>query len=73
MNYRNAKIGRMARMAMYEIAQVSGGVVEKEGLYPRKFGDIDYQVYVDGMYWDTTYAAHGATITGNRTDPLIHE
>ena len=37
-----------------EVLRVSGGV-EKEGLYPRKFGDVDYQVYVDGALIGTTY------------------
>jgi len=37
-----------------EVLRVSGGV-EKEGLYPREFGDVDYQVYVDGALIGTTY------------------
>ena len=37
-----------------EVLRVSGGV-EKEGLYPRKFGDVDYLVYSDGALVGTTY------------------
>ena len=59
-------------MGSKAMATVRGGMLEKEGLYPKKPGDIDYAVYVDGMYWGNTYADHGATITGQRTDPLIH-
>lgn len=40
-----------------EIAQVHGGitVLEREGLLPRKFGDTDLLVYVDGVLIGTTY------------------
>ncbi len=40
-----------------EVRQVSGGILEKEGLYPRKFGDVDYLVYVDGVLIGTTYGS----------------
>ncbi len=44
-----------------EIATVAGGV-EKEGLLPRKFGDQDFLVYVDGALIGTTYGtASGGT------------
>lgn len=72
MNRRKATNAKLVPLATQEIAQVSGGVLEQEGIRPRKFGDIDYAVYVDGVYMGTTYAGPGATITGNRTDPLIH-
>jgi hypothetical protein len=36
--------------------RVSGGV-EMEGPRPRTFGDVDYQVYVDGVLMGTTYGA----------------
>jgi hypothetical protein len=66
------KAGEPLVLTVAQSTQVSGGIAEKEGLYPRKFGDIQYEVYVDGMYWGTTYAGHGATINGTRSDPLIH-
>jgi hypothetical protein len=61
----------LTHMAAAEIDQVSGGI-EKEGIRPRKPGDTDYAVYVDGVYMGTVYAGPGDTITGTRTDPLIH-
>jgi hypothetical protein len=44
---------KMDRDAM---ADVSGGVLQKEGLYPRKPGDVEYELYVDGIYIGTDYA-----------------
>lgn len=42
-----------------ELAQVHGGVavLEKQGLLPRKLGDSDLLVYVDGVLIGTTYGS----------------
>ena len=58
-----------------QAAEVSGGILEKEGLYPRKFGDVDYQVYVDGVLIGTTYGPR-ATVdpdvgSGRGIDPTL--
>jgi hypothetical protein len=45
---------QVVRLSVDEMHHVSGGV-EKEGVRPRKFGDVDYQVYVDGVLMGTTY------------------
>ena len=54
MNEFNAAKEQLVGLTADEVLRVSGGV-EKEGLYPRKFGDVDYQVYVDGALIGTTY------------------
>ena len=38
-------------------AALVGGGVEAEGIRPRKFGDTDYQLYVDGVLMGTGYAS----------------
>ena len=54
MNDFKATKEQMVGLTVDEVLQVSGGV-EKEGLYPRKFGDVDYLVYIDGALVGTTY------------------
>jgi hypothetical protein len=52
-----------------QMNQVSGGtVLEKEGLYPRKFGYVEYALYIDGAYIGTGYGAPAhasSTLPGN--------
>ena len=54
MNQLKAASKNVVELTEGQAALVSGGV-EKEGLYPRKFGDIDYQLYVDGVLMGTVY------------------
>jgi hypothetical protein len=55
MNELKATKEKVVRLTADEVSRVSGGVIEKQGLYPRKFGDVDYQVYVDGALIGTVY------------------
>lgn len=55
MNALNTTNETLAPMTAKEICQVSGGVIEKQGINPRKFGDVDYLVYVDGVLIGTAY------------------
>ena len=65
---------RTLPMTANEISPVSGGILEKEGLYPRKFGDVDYLVYVDGVLIGTTYgppaSASSDVGSGRPIDPI---
>ena len=55
MNELNMANEQLVPLQAIEISQVSGGIIEKQGLYPRKFGDVDYLVYIDGVLVGTTY------------------
>ncbi len=67
---------QMVGLNAEEVVQVSGGILEKEGLYPRKFGDVDYQVYVDGVLIGTAYgpASHATPDmgSGRPIDPVTN-
>ena len=75
MNECKATNEQMVGLTTDEILHVSGGV-EKQGLYPRKFGDVDYQVYVDGALIGTTYGpatpASPDVGSGRPLDPTTH-
>jgi hypothetical protein len=68
--------GRAVQLTADEALQVSGGILEKEGLYPRKFGDVDYQVYVDGVLIGTTYGPASSVDpdvgSGRGIDPTVN-
>jgi hypothetical protein len=55
-----------------EAALVGGGILEKEGIRPRKFGDVDYQLYVDGALIGTGYASSTWVISSGSTNPTVH-
>ncbi len=65
---------KLVHMTADEVSQVSGGILEKEGLYPRKFGDVDYLVYVDGVLIGTAYgpaaSANPDVGSGRPIDPI---
>ncbi len=71
---RNATNEKMMPMTANEISQVSGGMLEKEGLYPRKFGDVEYLVYIDGVLVGSTYgppaSADPDVGSGRGIDPI---
>ena len=55
---------RVVALSADELKRVSGGILQEEGLYPRKFGDKDFLVYVDGVLMGTAYGqASGGTFT----------
>lgn len=49
MNELKATNEQMLPMTANEISQVSGGILEKEGLHPGQFGDVEYLIYIDGV------------------------
>ena len=49
-------------LAAAELHQVSGGILEKENLYPHKPGGVEVAYYLDGTYMGTA--------TVNRDDPI---
>ena len=75
MNEPKATQEQVAQLTVDEVIQVSGGV-EKEGLYPRKFGDVDYLVYVDGVLIGTTYGRPASVDpdvgSGRGIDPTVN-
>ena len=76
MNELEARKEKAVRMTADEVSQVSGGVIEKQGLYPRKFGDVDYLVYVDGVLIGTTYGPAASVDpdvgSGRGIDPIVN-
>ncbi len=74
MNALNVAKSQMVTLSPSEMSQISGGVIEKQGLYPRKFGDVDYLVYVDGVLIGTTYgpaSTHSPDVgSGRPIDPI---
>jgi hypothetical protein len=76
MNELKAKIPQMEELTADETSQVSGGVIEKEGIRPRKFGDVDYLVYVDGVLIGTTYGPASPVDpdvgSGRDIDPILN-
>jgi hypothetical protein len=53
-------------------ADLVGGGIEAEGIRPRKFGDTDYQLYVDGVLMGTGYASSTWLISSGAGNPEIH-
>lgn len=49
----NSKFHAGAVMTAQEAENVYGGILEKENLYPRKFGAVEVAVYFDGIYMGT--------------------
>lgn len=63
MNLNNHDLDKMRVLRPDELMLVSGGAVaEKENLYPRRPGQREVAVYVDGMYMGTAHV--------NPNDPL---
>jgi hypothetical protein len=60
-------------MTTNEISQVSGGMLEMQGPRPRKFGDVEYLVYVDGVLVGTAYGPPASAVpdvgSGGGIDP----
>ena len=70
----NATNEQMMPMTANEISQVSGGLLEKEGLHPRRFGDVEYLIYIDGVLVGSTYgppaSASSDVGSGRPIDPI---
>lgn len=58
----------VATLKADELAQVHGGIAEKEGLLPRKFGDSELLVYVDGVLMGSTYGTLYGSVDGSLHD-----
>ena len=73
---RNATNEKMMPMTANEISQISGGMLEMQGPRPRKFGDVEYLVYIDGVLVGTTYGPPASVNpdvgSGRGIDPILN-
>ena len=70
---RNKFESKLVALNADELMRVSGGILQQEGLYPRKPGDKEFLVYVDGVLMGTAYGnASGGTFTDHGLGGPFH-